>query len=353
MDEANNHLIYKIDFPFGNTQDIRITAWLARDLPRRSEFFRSLSADNSILQTYSLSREKVERQYPLERTNVEIFSATSIESSYKKALSSLELDFGINVTSDWDDPILFPDFHIENTPINWNPFARLFESKRFPFARLSSSSLWQRIKDCFFILHGDFLKNDLGILDYIFPIPRLLINLLAFNIPLVGKIAIGVLAGAAFTIKFALALAVTMILSPMIGLIDLALKLLAPVRNELDQIIKIKPIKGSIESFYDVLPDDLEEEISLTSFQKIHKNLTIKPLATTAAHYEEITPRRPLIENNENLNFGVYADETPLAIMELNAQNKPGIFNLMRTNRYKIDTHLEDVIPPYNCSSQN
>jgi hypothetical protein len=67
----------------------------------------------------------------------------------------------------------------------WNPFARLRETNSYPYARLIRSSFTGRIADTFKVFNGDILGKRMGILDYIYPFPRIMsYAILNISIPL-------------------------------------------------------------------------------------------------------------------------------------------------------------------------
>ncbi len=48
-----------------------------------------------------------------------------------------------------------------------NPFDGLVETLHFPHARMFRTSLWQKVKDTFWLISGDVRLNKLGLLDYV------------------------------------------------------------------------------------------------------------------------------------------------------------------------------------------
>lgn len=224
------------------------------------------------------------------------------------------------------------EFEMQDKTVRWNPFARLFESRQFPFARVLRSNLWQRIKDTYFILNGSaYEKNELGVLDYVFPIPRLLANLYALDQFYVGKLVVAMPLALAIVIKTLFAGLATIVCTPLVVAVDWLVQFFS-FKGSKDQVM-VKPIQGDVESFSDLKGEHhFSRAMTLSSFEKIHQQLVIRPLAKVY----------PGDQERREVAFGLYSQGAPVGVIDIDAANKSGIYHLMQENQYRMSSYLEE-----------
>lgn len=209
------------------------------------------------------------------------------------------------------------------------------------------ASIWMRILDVFFIFNGHLgFKNDLGILDYLFPFPRLLTNLLKRNIPTPIKVIIAIPTAIFWSMRFITATVCTAAIFPITLLTHAAVSIKSPY-NQQTENLKIKPINGNLESIHDLDEKDLLEERPLSSYAKINKNLIIKPIVKDKTNsYKEFSVSGTFDKTQDSLFLGLFEaniPDTPRAIAEISPQNYRSIFAAMKTNKYQIDNTLEEA----------
>lgn len=224
------------------------------------------------------------------------------------------------------------EFEMQDKIVRWNPLVRLFESRQFPFARVLRSKLWQRIKDTYSILNGSaYEKNELGLLDYVFPIPRLLANLYALDQSDVGKLVVAMPLALAIVIKTLFAGLTTIVCIPLVVVVHLVIQFFS-FKEAKDQVM-VKPIQGDVKSFSDLKGEQhFSPAMTLSSFEKIHQQLVSKPLAKVY----------PGDQERRELAFGLYSRGVPVGVIDIDTANKSGIYHLMQENQYRMSSHLEE-----------
>lgn len=234
------------------------------------------SFPNLFTQTYSIPKASVPFKY-VENAYAILQPGALKTYSFKKACVACQDYFGFSPSI---DKITKETTDVK--PIHWNPFARLIESQSFPFARMRRSSLWARIKDTFFIFAGD---HDLGLLDYVFPLPKMLEVFL--NYTKSSDIRKNVLASFILaplmifqSMKVMAAAILTLVCAPLVGLVNLVFLLFT--YPKLVEHLAIYPIMGNVEAFEDIGAGNVADEaISLDIMLSVHEELTIKPLYQT------------------------------------------------------------------------
>jgi|GEM_PF-6822935 len=165
--------------------------------------------------------------------------------------------------------------------MHWNPFSHLIEvkTKKYISGRFFRSSYWERIKDSFWVINGSGLGLDenatLGLLDYVFPVARILWECIDFlnknslresglkNTLFGATILILIIPAALSTVaKFLTSSVLTCIAAPLAGLTHFFIK---PKQDKLIDTIKhlrIQPINNcdGSETFSDI---DLTKENNL------------------------------------------------------------------------------------------
>jgi hypothetical protein len=226
-----------------------------------------------LTQTYSIPKAFV--PFECVENDYDILQPGALKTySFKKACVACQVYFGFSPSID-----KITKEATDVKPMHYNPFARLIESQNFPFARLRRSSLWTRIKDTFFIFAGD---HDLGLLDYVFPLPKLLEIFLNYTnssdrrnnvlasfilVPLMIFQSMKVTAAAIFTV----------VCAPLLGLVNLGFLLFT--YPQLVEHLAIYPILGNVETFEDIGAGNVADEaLSLGIRLSVDEELTIKPL---------------------------------------------------------------------------
>lgn len=338
LDEMNNYVAYCIGTPFETNANYDITS-----ISERVE-------EVAYTQHWLLSKADFDKSFLGKKINglasVSNLNMQQIQTySYQRAEQLLMASFNIDA-----NPLEMFENVLENTPIHWNPFSRLIESNVFRLARLHRSSLWERIEDTFFVLNGRFFQtNELGLLDYLFPLPRLLRQIMLaiysgpddrLMSPQQRAIAWLLILESIKTIASVL---LTVLVSPLVGLVHAGFSLYKSLKKT-DKIetIMVKPMKGTIENSHDVNDDDFLAECTLSSFAKIYPQLNIKPIAKNKGLRDDmLSDNQSIIANHADLMLGAYTDETLRAVIEINDTNKPGIFALMEENQFHIDEYCE------------
>ncbi|MBA2657715.1 MAG: hypothetical protein H0U70_12165 [Tatlockia sp.] len=304
------------------------------------ETCKTYLSSSTSLSSYSVSREQVDQSelgvllatenIPYQEVN---FNA---DYSYKKANELLIKSKVIQpvVTFEWWNIDSEPFLH----SIRWNPFARLLESKKFPTARIIRSSLWNRIKDIFFILNGSlYAENQLGITDYLFPWPRILTAALISDINLIIKFAIFIPAISLLAVRTLASLLITI---PISLFVAFAHAIFNRTTQDIDAL-KIKPINGEFEDIGDIDSFDLLEETTLSSYGLLNDALTIKPIEKNGDLYVEIPESYPL-NAKAPLALGLFQNGVPRGVLEISSDNHKGIFSLLERNEGGVTKALEE-----------
>ncbi|MES2217339.1 MAG: hypothetical protein V4501_02900 [Pseudomonadota bacterium] len=257
----------------------------------------------------------------------------------------------------------------------WNPFFHLQETTYYPTARLIRSSFKQRMRDTFKVFYGDIFRNNLGIIDYIFPFSRLstaillLINRGSNDNANTTDI---ILSASLFIIwstptillsipKLIVASALTLVLSPVVALVHFWFK--SDKEKLVNQIkhLKIQLYKSNIDQHIDQLDDqkDLEDENELAQALPTREfdSLSIRPIykypegsACTYTEYAltDTTTSRILLLGIFAIKplVGVRPSDAlgkPLALVKITPQNSTPIKAILTTNMFWATEHLENV----------
>lgn len=327
LDEKHNHLLYCIGRPlFAREYEIFCVP--------EGKSIRKALCDGSAVSRYRISKETL--------TNLSIWN--QIQSEHKigtpnyLSYSSIKAEKGLKSLFGFEFSSEDPTFHSsksteeDESPKSWNPFARIMESNFFPLARLHRSTWWKRVQDTFFILNGDFISNErLGILDYLFPLSKLLLTMASLEsiTPIISGF-LYILGFGAFAIKTFVTTLLTLALLPVISIVDLGFKFSALFEASEDNSLVVLD-----------LYDDQQHYEDLSSFAKTHKVLSIRPLARNdQVEYVLLSESRG-IGPNETLVLGLFSEGDPSAFIEMSTGNKHGLFSLMKNNAFHIDENLE------------
>ncbi len=252
--------------------------------------------------------------------------------------------------------------------MRWNTFSHLADTKKYFTGRLIRSPLWQRFTDTFRVFYGSFLKNDLGVLDYLFVLPRISQNIALevnrFNNPL--AIATTILLGLAALIlnivKILSAVALTIVVSPFILLTHLFANLTFNKLSDKIKHLQIKLAKPSQDNErLDAAMLNLEDKEKklgqvFNSTASI-EGLLIKPIYKESfsdhEHYYFGSPgTAPAALGLFEARFcgcnGPF-DKHPLdgdgplqAVIEVKPENKDGIESILKTNTFWATEALEE-----------
>lgn len=243
--------------------------------------------------------------------------------------------------------------------MKWNPFSHLRETKKYPTGRVFLSGFWQRIEDTFRVFYGDFFnidENELGLLDYFFPLPRLSQNLLYASLrsnPLImGTAAIPTVP--LIAIKFIAASALTLISFPFYSLTHL---FVMPTMNKLSERIQhLKITLADSKDNEDKINNNVEKELGQEFTTEKMRSLLILPVEKWETDYNEDSEYTLASKHSksDDLVLGIYeglwklgekpisVGKEPKAIIEITPENKKGIKALLKTNMFKTTTYLEE-----------
>ena len=249
--------------------------------------------------------------------------------------------------------------------MRWNPFLRLIESKKHPYARLIRSSWRERMWDTYYILFGGFFKEDLGFLDYLFfPIPIiektiLLLNYIPaqyqkFFIPIVVVLAIpwAVLS----IVKASTAAILTILVTPIVSLVHAILNPIWKRKANLIENIVVRPVNNEAttdENFPKYKADTRLKDLTEFSYSE---NI-IRPLAVNKRDYQQFTST--YWPADTILYLGVFeaqytayfmTQRRPInlkslgemrAVIEITANNWKGILAMLQTNAFWSSVTVE------------
>lgn len=245
--------------------------------------------------------------------------------------------------------------------MRWNPFSHLSETKKYSSGRILRSGLWHRIEDTFRVFYGDLFnvdENELGILDYPFPFPRILQNILYMSFKnATAMILVGIFAVPLIATKFIAASMLTLISLPIVGLTHLFVmptinKLLKRVQQIKVTLVESEKNEDKSKELGQIFSTEKMRSILIIPIEKIENKTEFdKSDYTLASNHSHGFIKKA---NPDRLALGIYEgrwklgenpishSEQPKAIIEITLENKKGIKALLKTNMFKATTYLEN-----------
>lgn len=261
----------------------------------------------------------------------------------------------------------------------WSPFAHLRETQKYPLSRLLRASLWGRFKDTFKVFYGSFLTCDMGILDYLFPLPRLFQNSchaldeLKPEHPLIkGAVNSAFIISVILTFllslpKFLVALLLTIIVMPVVIPVHFGIRKMNPWLKEIPalKLRGITYLRSTKEDFEKIIFDDkplhlLKKIQSIAekffwrdtqSIDDIEDEYLIKPIYKSAINEEgthfSSHPKTGefalgLFHKNTYSCFSPATAGGLLGVINLTSENRIAIKAILETNSFQATENLEN-----------